>query len=84
MAAAKVFACPFVFVALFTMVASDPDLLQDLCVANKAAGKTTTTLIYILTVFLTWELILTLPNKAGTMPQKLENSIFYPLKRMKL
>ncbi|TYJ21124.1 hypothetical protein E1A91_A08G043200v1 [Gossypium mustelinum] len=38
MAAAKVFACPFVFVALFSMVASDPDLLQDLCVANKAAG----------------------------------------------
>ncbi|MBA0736232.1 hypothetical protein Gogos_009801 [Gossypium gossypioides] len=38
MAAAKVFACPFVFVVLFSMVASDPDLLQDLCVANKAAG----------------------------------------------
>ncbi|KAB2015688.1 hypothetical protein ES319_D08G042800v1 [Gossypium barbadense] len=38
MAAAKVFACPFVLVALFSMVASDPDLLQDLCVANKAAG----------------------------------------------
>ncbi|MBA0876799.1 hypothetical protein Goshw_007997 [Gossypium schwendimanii] len=37
-AAAKVFACPFVFVALFSLVASDPDLLQDLCVANKAAG----------------------------------------------
>ncbi|XWS46352.1 hypothetical protein CRYUN_Cryun14cG0058000 [Craigia yunnanensis] len=35
--AAKVFAYLFVFVALFGAVASDPDLLQDLCVANKAA-----------------------------------------------
>ena len=39
--AAKVFAYLFVFVALFGVVASDPDLLQDLCVANKAAGITT-------------------------------------------
>ncbi|XVF22231.1 hypothetical protein REPUB_Repub12eG0155700 [Reevesia pubescens] len=38
MAAAKVFAYLFVLVALFGLVASDPDPLQDLCVANKAAG----------------------------------------------
>ncbi|XWS46354.1 hypothetical protein CRYUN_Cryun14cG0058200 [Craigia yunnanensis] len=36
--AAKIFAYLSVFVALFGVVASDPDLLQDLCVANKAAG----------------------------------------------
>lgn len=36
--AAKVFAYLFLFLALFGMVASDPDLLQDLCVANKASG----------------------------------------------
>ncbi|XVF22227.1 hypothetical protein REPUB_Repub12eG0155400 [Reevesia pubescens] len=38
MAAAKVFAYLFVLVFIFGLVASDPDLLQDLCVANKAAG----------------------------------------------
>ncbi|EOX95492.1 Cupin 1 - like 1 [Theobroma cacao] len=38
MAAVKVLAYVFVFIALFGVVASDPDLLQDLCVANKAAG----------------------------------------------
>ncbi|XVF72875.1 hypothetical protein PTKIN_Ptkin12aG0155400 [Pterospermum kingtungense] len=36
--AAKSFAYLFLFLALFGLVASDPDLLQDLCVANKAAG----------------------------------------------
>ncbi|KAE8679571.1 Germin-like protein subfamily 2 member 4 [Hibiscus syriacus] len=36
--AAMVSAYLFVFLSLFGMVASDPDLLQDICVANKAAG----------------------------------------------
>lgn len=36
----------FVFLALFGMVASDPDHLQDLCVANKAAGKCICIYIY--------------------------------------
>ena len=38
--AAKVSPYLFVFVALFGVVISDLDLLQDLCVANKAAGTT--------------------------------------------
>ncbi|XWS46353.1 hypothetical protein CRYUN_Cryun14cG0058100 [Craigia yunnanensis] len=37
--AAKVFAYLIVFVVLFGVVASDPDLLQDLCVANKATAN---------------------------------------------
>ncbi|KAK8493049.1 hypothetical protein V6N13_046187 [Hibiscus sabdariffa] len=37
MAEAKAFVFIFVSVAVFGMVASDPDLLQDLCVADKAA-----------------------------------------------
>ncbi|KAG4187772.1 hypothetical protein ERO13_A08G122300v2 [Gossypium hirsutum] len=41
--AAMVSAYLFVFLALFGMVASDSDHLQDLCVANKAAG-----IVYIL------------------------------------
>ncbi|XP_022759635.1 germin-like protein subfamily 2 member 4 [Durio zibethinus] len=36
--AAKVFVYLFLFVALFGLVASDPDLLQDLCVADKTTG----------------------------------------------
>ncbi|OMO82326.1 hypothetical protein COLO4_23097 [Corchorus olitorius] len=38
MATSKVFASLFLVVALFGFVASDPDLLQDLCVADKTAG----------------------------------------------
>ncbi|XVE77379.1 hypothetical protein DITRI_Ditri13aG0057700 [Diplodiscus trichospermus] len=34
----KVFAYLFVFVALVGVVSSDPDLLQDICVADKSAG----------------------------------------------
>ncbi|KAK8489917.1 hypothetical protein V6N13_003019 [Hibiscus sabdariffa] len=36
--AAKLFACFVVFVALSTVAKADPDLLQDICVANKTAG----------------------------------------------
>ncbi|WRX27947.1 Cupin 1 - like 10 [Theobroma cacao] len=38
MAAAKVFSYLFILIALFGVVASEPDHLRDLCVANKAAG----------------------------------------------
>ncbi|KAL4369367.1 hypothetical protein GQ457_05G001240 [Hibiscus cannabinus] len=36
--AAKLFACFVVFVALSGVAKADPDLLQDICVANKTAG----------------------------------------------
>ncbi|GMI98944.1 PLASMODESMAL GERMIN-LIKE PROTEIN 1, germin-like protein 5 [Hibiscus trionum] len=36
--AAKFFACFVAFVAVFNVAKSDPDLLQDICVANATAG----------------------------------------------